>query len=125
MATTQVVSALDRRIDELIYEARLREVAPSIVARAATATRSALATVDLESDRMSRRARAYFWAVVRRGLVREAGSPATARMVLESVVADLRASGRDSAEVWRELQTGWVGKVPGEVLEEYRVRLCA
>ncbi len=125
MATTRVISALDRRIDELIYEARLREVAEPVVARAATATRSALATADLESDCISRRARAYFWAVVRRGLVREAGSPATARMVLESVVADLKASGRDGAEVWRELQTGWRGKVPGEVLEEYRARLCA
>ena len=74
----------------------------------------------------SRRANGYFWAVVRRRLVRQRrGADVTARFVLAAVVDDLLESGRDSQEVWTELERGWSDKVSRDVLEEFRLRMCA
>ncbi len=72
-----------------------------------------------------RRVEAYFSAVVRRRAVRR-GQPTrgAARIVVAAVVEDLRASGRDGAAIWEQLQRGWSDSVPGDVLEEYRLRLC-
>jgi hypothetical protein len=75
---------------------------------------------------MPRRCRDYYWAVVRRGLVRSGGpSKACARLVLSAVIADLTESGRDPDAVWREIERGWLDRMPADVLEECRQRLCA
>jgi len=57
--------------------------------------------------------------------VRRSSAPrAAARFVVASVVDDLRSTGRTSADIWDELQRGWAQRIPGDVLEEYRLRLC-
>lgn len=95
------------------------------------ATRAARATArvlqgEIDEVRLERRAKAYFWTVVRRSLIRGRSAPdVTARFMLSTVAADLRAAGRSPAAVWEELVRGWSDKVPVHVLEEYRERLCA
>jgi len=72
-----------------------------------------------------RRAEAYFRAVLRRQVVCRRTAPrATARLVVASVVADLQSAGRDGREIWSELERGWCDRIPVDVLEEYRLRLC-
>lgn len=102
-----------------------RGVSSEIAAVAAEATLRALrgSTID---PRIAQRARAYFWGVVRRRAAGGGGNAGlSARFVLSTVVADLAGTGRSGAAVWEELQRGWADKVPRDVLEEYRVRLCA
>jgi hypothetical protein len=73
-----------------------------------------------------RRARAYFDAVARRRLLRwHSGSPAAARVIIDAVVADLSASGRSGPDIWDEILRGWCDRLPSELVDEYRVRLCA
>ena len=104
----------------------LRGVPDDVVVEAARATATAFATADDHHGRLRYRTESYFWKVVGRRLVRaRTPSSATARLVIEAVVADLVQAGRDSESVWSELERGWRDKVPVEVLEEYRVRLCA
>ncbi|PKQ15428.1 MAG: hypothetical protein CVT67_09405 [Actinobacteria bacterium HGW-Actinobacteria-7] len=119
-------SSLQGLLDSLTLEAVGRTGVPEDVAvYAARATRKAL-----EGSRQMalspERCTAYFWAVVRRRTVRGGGdSAASARFVLSAVVADLTQAGRDSKAVWREIERGWADRVPRDVLEEYRLRLCA
>jgi len=118
---------LDAHISEMARAAlEHRGVPDDVVAHAKAAT--LVAFRDAEGDAQSVRARSqsYFWKVVRRRVIRRrAPSAASARFVIEAVVADLVQAGRDPVSVWSELQRGWGDKVPGEVLEEYRSRLCA
>jgi len=118
---------LDLHVSELAYIAlEHRGVPEDVVGHAKEATM--VAFQDAEGDPRSVRARSqsYFWKVVRRKVIRRRGpSTASARFVIEAVVADLVEAGRDPLSVWSELQRGWGDKVPGEVLEEYRLRLCA
>jgi hypothetical protein len=79
----------------------------------------------LPSLQTRRRLEAYFAAVLKRQLIRRRASPrATARLVIASVVADLESAGRDAHDIWGELDRGWRDRIPCEVLEEYRLRLC-
>ncbi len=114
-------------VDSLAREACLHHDVPAGIALyAARATLRALESRRLEAVRAPRRRSDYFWAVVRRRLVAVGGSSiASARLVLSAVVEDLTMAGRDSRAVWREIERGWGDRVPPEVLEEYRVRLCA
>jgi hypothetical protein len=94
--------------------------------RAAVATRRALIDARGSKRQLYSRAEGYYWAVVRRTLVRRRLDRAsTARFVLAAVVEDLSASGRDNEAVWNEIERGWAGRVPSGVLEEYRARLSA
>lgn len=112
-------------VESLVIEAVGRQGVPEPVARYA-AQSTLRAGGRLRGPRQRVRCSSYFWACVRRRLVRAGGSSeACARLVLSAVVADLKSSGRDSGAVWQELQRGWGDRVPPEVLEEYRVRLCA
>lgn len=125
MARPITANRVDALVEQLVVEAVSQEGVPGDVAGyAAAATVSAFRGAGTRGIR--RRARAYFRAVVRRRLLREhAGTPAAARIVVDSVVADLMESGRAPLDVWDELARGWSDKLPCEVMEEYRQALCA
>jgi hypothetical protein len=112
-----------RRYEE---EARVLGVPHAAVLGAAVATRRAFERERCNSAGLARRTRSYFWKAARGASLRSReASLAVSRLVLSSVVEDLSRSGRDARSVWDELERGWSDKVPTEVLEEYRVRLCA
>lgn len=101
-------------------------ISPEIAEKAARATLRAFCSLETPDSFAARRVSAYFAAVVRRALVRTVTSPrATARFIIDSVVNDLTRSGREPEAVWDELERAWCDKVPHDVLEEYRKRLCA
>ena len=126
MGQTQTVSSFSQLLTRLAEQAVARDVSPEIAEEARRATERGLrAPAGPVSPQTQRRAEAYFSAVLRRRAVRRHGSPrAAARFVVASVVEDLRSTGRSSADIWDELQRGWAQRVPGDVLEEYRLRLC-
>lgn len=102
-----------------------RDVPPAIAERAAGATARALLGA-ADDHRGRARARAYFWAVVRRGLLRSGeGRDASARFVLSTVARELSDAGWPPQRVWDELVRGWGDRVPVRVLDEYREGLCA
>ncbi len=73
------------------------------------------------------RMRAYFWAVIRRRSVRdrERGmKPFRDRIVVQSIIDDLRESGRDAEGIARELELSVAGCVSPDVVAEARFRLC-
>ena len=113
-------------IDELVAEAVRGDVPPEVAEEARRATaRGIRAPGGPVTPQTRRRVEAYFSAVVRRRVVRRSSAPrAAARFVVASVVDDLRSTGRTSADIWDELQRGWAQRIPGDVLEEYRLRLC-
>ena len=113
-------------IDELVAEAVRGDVPPKVAEEARRATVRGVKTPSGPvTPQTRRRIEAYFSAVVRRRVVRRSSAPrAAARFVVASVVDDLRSTGRTSADIWDELQRGWAQRIPGDVLEEYRLRLC-
>ena len=113
-------------IDELVAQAVRGDVPPKVAEEARRATvRGVKAPSGPVTPQTRRRIEAYFSAVVRRRVVRRSSAPrAAARFVVASVVDDLRSTGRTSADIWDELQRGWAQRIPGDVLEEYRLRLC-
>jgi hypothetical protein len=126
MRITTGQSHLEMLLAGLVAEAVSRDVPSDIAHEARVATRRALQT---RSGRpvalLRRRAEAYFSAVVRRRVVRSGRSAkASARLVLASVVDDLRRTGRSGVDIWDELQRGWAQTVPQDVMEEYRLALC-
>lgn len=77
------------------------------------------------SAREACRIEAYYSEVVRRRTMRGAAGPrAVSRVVAAAVVADLRQTGRDGGAIFDHLCRGWSERIPADVLEEYRVRLC-
>ncbi len=73
-----------------------------------------------------RRVQAYFNAVLRRRVIRgREGRHAASRAVLRAVVADLRSAGCGCSRIVEELERGWRGQVPDEVLDEVRLRLVS
>jgi hypothetical protein len=118
---------LAQTLDRLVSEARARDVSSEVALEARKATERVLRRSITGPPGLAeqRRAEAYFSAVVRRRAVRR-GQPArgAARFVVAAIVEDLRASGRDGAAIWDQLQRGWSDSVPEDVLEEYRLRLC-
>lgn len=124
--TRAACTTLPRLIDELERRALGRDVPPDVaeVARRATIGRFG-AGGPIADAGTRRRIEAYFSAVVRRRVTRRGVAPrAASRLVVATVVEDLRAAGRDGAAIWEELQRGWVDCVASDVLEEYRARLC-
>ena len=118
--------ALRAHLSRLVDIAASQGVPQDIAREARSATARALVEADSPHEVLLRRAESYFWAVVRRRLVRRrCSSPATARFVLAAVVEDLMESGRDASAVWAEIERGWSDKVPHDVLEEFRLRMCA
>ena len=123
---TSAAPTLRGVIDEMVTEALRRDVPREVAEEARRATeRGVKAPSGPVTPQTRRRIDAYFSAVVRRRVVRGSSAPkAAARFVVASVVEDLRSTGRTSADIWDELQRGWAQRVPGDVLEEYRLRLC-
>jgi hypothetical protein len=114
-------------LDGLVARALRDDIPPLVAERARLATARALRLGDGASAPLpvQRRAEAYFSACLRRATVRGgAGARATARLVAAAVVQDLLEAGRDGAGVWRELERGWSERLPTDLLEEYRLRLC-
>lgn len=104
----------------------VRGVPEDVVRHAAVATARVFEDGRRLPNGATTRSEKYFWKVVRTRLLRaRVPCSATAHLVIAAVVADLTESGRDASSVWNELERGWRDKVPAEVLEEYRGRLCA
>lgn len=127
MARSRTLAAVCALIEGIrVRSIEVGGVSPEIAEKASRATRRAFCSIETLDSFAARRVSAYFAAVVRRALVRTTSSPyATARFIIDSVVNDLTDSGRDPDAVWDELQRAWCDKVPHDVLEEYRQRLCA
>lgn len=114
-------------MDGLVARARTQDIPCELADEIASATVRSLALQRWRraTPRDRRRAEAYFSEVVRRRTVRgSAGSRAVARLVAEAVVEDLRQTGRDGHAVFDQLTRGWSDRLPADVLEEYRLRLC-
>jgi len=126
MGQTQSASSFTQLLAQLAEQAVSRDISPEVAEQARQATqRGVRVPAGPVSPQTMRRAEAYFSAVVRRKSLRRQGSPrAAARFVVATVVEDLRSSGRSSADIWDELERGWSQRVPVDVLEEYRLRLC-
>ena len=114
-------------LDALVVRAVRGDIPEQVAARARAATERALALDERQpvGIAMRKRAEAYFSSVVQRVTVRGGAGPrATARLVAAAVVDDLREGGRDAGDIWAELERGWGARLPADVLEEYRLRLC-
>ncbi len=114
-------------LNDLVARARSRDIPADTAeaARRATARALRLSLTAAASSAVQRRAEAYFSACVRRATVRgSAGPRAAARLVAAAVVQDLLEAGRDGATAWIELERGWNQRLPDDLLEEYRLRLC-
>lgn len=114
-------------LSDLVVQARRDEIPVHVAERARTATSRALGVSPgtRATIAMQRRAEAYFSACVRRATVRGGAGPrAAARLVAAAVVEDLLEAGRDGAAAWRELERGWSERLPDDLLEEFRLRLC-
>ncbi|MGV8082118.1 MAG: hypothetical protein AB2L09_00560 [Coriobacteriia bacterium] len=114
-------------LEALTGGAQEKGIPPVIVEEACRATAKMVhrAGFDPESARGMRRASAYFDAVVRRNVLRRGASRETAAPYLIAAdLADLKATGRDAERAWEELRRGWSHRVPEEVLEPFRARLC-
>lgn len=116
--------ALAGRLSALELGAVSSGVDPADAAYAAAATARRFRADD---DRVATaRLAAYFRKVLRNRLVRvRSHGEATARLVLGSVERDLRDAGKTGEALWSEIERGWSGMVPSQVLEEFRSRLCA
>lgn len=117
--------SLDRIVADIVRtESAAGRTPADVILYAADVTRAATA---LRGGRLTpARVERYFAAVVRRRLVRSAaGSTAAVNIVVESLVEDLRASGRDDQAIADELERGWADRLPTDVIEQWRSRLCA
>jgi hypothetical protein len=114
-------------LDDLVARAQQDDIPPLVAERARQATARAmrLELNALADYSLANRAEAYFTACVRRATVRGGAGPrAAARMVATAVVADLLEAGRDGAAAWSELERGWSERLPEDLLEEFRLKLC-
>jgi hypothetical protein len=128
MASRRLTATTAQVLGRLVAAAGRRDV-PILVAEEARAVTARTLALDASSPcggSHRRRVEAYFWAVVKRRVLRAGVAPhAAARLLAASVVEDLKSAGRDGSAIWRELELGFAGRLPDEVLEEYRLRLCA
>ena len=121
------IPTLGATLDALVTRALCADIPEHVAARARAATRRALALDENQpvSRAVRRRAEAYFVSVIQRVTVRGGAGPrATARLVASAIVDDLRKAGRKGDDIWAELERGWSERLPADVLEEYRLRLC-
>jgi len=117
-------SGIEETLARCAVEARDRDVPEETIAAARRATvRAAAAWTGGVTETRLRR---YFDRVVNAHIVRrpDAGR-AAARIMAATVVAELRETGRDDVAVLHELERGWAGRIPVDILEEFRARLCA
>lgn len=105
-------------------EARDRDVPEEIIALARRTTMRAAGK--WAGSVTARRVRRYFDRVVNTHVIRRADAGrAAARIMLAAVVAELRETCRDDEAVLHELERGWAGRIPADILGEFRSGLCA
>jgi hypothetical protein len=111
-----------------VHASKEGNVPPELARAAATATAHAFPQFQgraLQSGER-RRVEAYFNAVVRRRVIRgRASRHAASRAVLSAVVADLKSAGCEARRIAEELERGWRGQVPDDVLDEWTLRLVS
>jgi len=117
-------------LDDVVRDSRDREALPlELIEIARSATQRGMAErVPNEIGPIEQaRVRAYFWRVIRQRSVRAKGTGIREfheRAIAESIVRDLRESGREGSAIVRELELSCVvGKVPA-LVDEYRQALC-
>jgi hypothetical protein len=116
---------LGKSLDECRENARLRRVPDLLIDEALKATQRRFCQQP-PTLQTGRRASAYFWAIVTRRSLRSGGAAEhRSRLVLDAVVHDMQLAGFTPIVVADELERGWTGVVSGDVLSEYRRRLCA
>lgn len=72
-----------------------------------------------------RRARSYFWAVLRRTSMRPGGDEyLRGKFLLSSIIVDLRQSGFSDRRILADLERDWASRVPALVMDEFRDRLA-
>jgi hypothetical protein len=128
MATKTSARSTAHVLDRLAEKAARRDVPAAVADEARSVTCRVFGLRDGTEcgSKQRRRIEAYYWAVVKRRVLRGGVAPrAAARLLAAAVVADLRSAGRDRHDIWRELQRGWGERLPEDVLEEYRLALCA
>ena len=127
MGTSTGTRTFSDTLNDLVVRAQHNDIPTHVAQRARHATARAL-RVDPAAritTSLQRRAEAYFSACLRRDAVRGAAGPrAAARLVALAVVEDLLEAGRDGVTAWRELERGWGERLPDDLLEEFRLRLC-
>ena len=123
-----------RTLDELLESLRggacAHDVPASVRDAAEAATRRAFCALGDDAHHLDGalefRVRRYFAAVVRRRLVRGGeGRRAASRLVLATVVDDLRKSGRSGDAIAEHLTRHWGGSVPADLLDEVKLQLSA
>ena len=127
MGTSAGIHSFSDTLGNLVAQAQRDDIPLTVALKARDATARALrvSPVAPASVAVQHRAEAYFSACVRRAACRGAAGPrAAARVVAAAVVEDLLQAGRDRAAAWHELERGWSERLPEDVLEEYRLRLC-
>ena len=123
MMSSVTLSAIVRELRE---QAVLSGTLPPDVARQAEERTLAKVMSSGPEGWSHKRLKAYFDAVATRRLIRaRAGGDMVTRLVASSIVADLIAGGRSSAAAYCELEHGWGNTMSRELLEEFRMRLCA
>ncbi|GEM_PF-1532528 len=117
-------------LDDVVRDSMNREALPSeLIEAARSATqRGMIGRVPNEIGPVDqRRVRAYFWRVIRQRSVRAKGAGVREfhqRAIAESLVRDLRESGREGSAIVRELELSCVvGQAPA-LVDEYRQALC-
>jgi hypothetical protein len=121
-------ATVNSALESLVHEATSKGDIPEDIAHAA-ALAARRAFCHLQGRTLSaverRRVSRYFDAVVRRRVIRGgAGRRVASRAVLRAVVEDLRSVGRDTPGIVEELERGWRGQVPDDVLEEATLGLA-
>ncbi len=115
-------------LESLTQQALDRAVPHAVARTAVAATQRAFSNMShrVISVGERRRVTAYFNAVVRRRVIRgRDGRQAASRAVLAAVVADLRSVGCGPQRIADELERGWRGQVPDDVLDEMRLGLVS
>jgi hypothetical protein len=102
------------------------DVPDRLAREAASSTAHALSEAGDCGSALELRVPRYYRRVLARVLTRSAtASRARARVLARAVVNELRSSGRGDLDVYRNLARGWGESIPADILEEYRVLLCA
>lgn len=114
-------------LEELVVGVSGMDIPPDVAAigREATLRGLQISADTITDERMERRIRAYFHAVVKRRVVRRRGPRlAAARLFADAIVADLRGAGRSGSDILEELERGCSHRLPSELVDEYRLRLA-
>ena len=121
---TQKPIALTTLKTRLRKEAVAKRIPRELVDEALLATVRGLGLSQQVAPTEVRRARPYFWAVVRRHSLRPGGDEyLRGKFLLSSIIADLRQSGFSDHRILVDLERDWATRVPAAVMDEFRHKL--